>query len=95
MSEKENKKENAIIWGTAYNNQDNHKRITKGENFYLCGGSEKNHNNMIEDVLEFNAIRMKYGKRLEDLTESELHDIVNKIKRKDLNWYYFLNHFKK
>ncbi|MFQ5964395.1 MAG: hypothetical protein ACE5KZ_08940 [Candidatus Scalinduaceae bacterium] len=95
MKEEKDKRENATIWGIASNNEDNHKRITKGENFYLYGGSEDNHNNMIESVLEFNALITKYGKRLEDITESEYFEIVSKIKRKNINWHYFLNHFKK
>jgi len=93
--EEDSKKNKSIILGFAHNDKDNHKRITKGENFYLCGGTKDAHDNMIESVLEFNALRMKYGKSLDELTESEYFDIANEIKRKNINWHYSPNYFKK
>lgn len=93
--EEDDKKEKTIILGLAHNSKDNHKRATKGENFYLYGGTEDVHSNMIDSVLEFNALRMKYGKSLEELTECEYYEIVNEIKGKDVSWHYFSNNFNK
>lgn len=97
MEEEDSKEEKAIIVGIAGNSKDNHKRITKGENFCLYGGTEESHDNMIESVLEFNALRTKYGKSLDELTEDEYFKIVNDLKRNNINinWHYFLNHFNK
>lgn len=33
---------------------DGHKRITTGDNFMLLGGSEKNHEEMIEKAIQIN-----------------------------------------
>ena len=34
----------ALLVGLGLDNQDGHKRITKGDNFYLVGGSEVSRN---------------------------------------------------
>lgn len=95
MTEEKEDNAKAVMVGFASNKKDEHKRITSGEDFYLYGGSEEVHSNMTEGMLEFNALRIKYGKNLEDLTENEYYDIVSSIKGKKINWHYFLNHFNK
>jgi hypothetical protein len=78
-----------IVCGLAFDNEDNHKRITTGENFYIIGGSEKTHGNLVDTILEFNAVVRKYGKKLNDLTEAEYYDIVKEIGSDDKKVYWF------
>jgi len=44
----------AMLLGVGFDNTDGHKRITKGDNFYLAGGSEETHERMTETVIKFN-----------------------------------------
>lgn len=51
---------------------DEHVRITKGDNFYLRGGSEVSHSSMRAKVIEFNAFLRKKGVLLDDASEDQL-----------------------
>ncbi len=84
-------KGNTILCGLSFDNKDNHKRITTGENFYILGGSAKTHENLVEKVLEFNEVIKKYGKKLEDLSETEYHDIVKEISTENEKIYWFFH----
>ncbi|MCF6158309.1 MAG: hypothetical protein E3K32_07010 [wastewater metagenome] len=84
-------KGNSIICGLAFDNEDNHKRITTGENFCILGGSEKTHENLVDMVLEFNEAIKKYGKKLDYLSENEYYDIIKEIS-KDNEKTYWLYH---
>lgn len=83
---------NMFLYGLAFDNEDNHKRITTGENFYILGGSEKTHEKLVEKILEFNQVVKKYGKQLGDLSESEYHKIVQEVSAKDSKacWFFHL-----
>lgn len=85
-------KGNAILFGLAFDNMDNHKRITTGENFYIVGGSANTHETLVEKVLEFNKIIEKYGKSLDDLSETEYHAIVKEICNDDekRKWFFHI-----
>lgn len=85
-------KGNSILCGLAFDNDDNHKRITKGENFYILGGSAKTHENLVGKILKFNEIIGKYGKKLDDLTEFEYHNIVKEIctDNEKVHWFFRL-----
>lgn len=50
---------NSVLCGFAFDNTDNHKRITTGENFYILGGSPETHENLVEKILEFNQVIKK------------------------------------
>ncbi|MEK7805904.1 MAG: hypothetical protein AAB258_04090, partial [Planctomycetota bacterium] len=76
---KKSSKENIILCGLAFDNKDNHKRITTGENFYVAGGSADTHGNLVEKVMEFNEVIKKYGKKLDDLSEAEYYDVVKEV----------------
>jgi hypothetical protein len=82
-------KGNSIICGLAFDNKDDHKRITTGENFCILGGSAKTHENLVEIVLEFNEAIKKYGKRLDDLSETEYYDIVKEVCCDNEKTYWF------
>ncbi len=74
--------ENAILYGIAFGNKDNHKRITTGDGFYIVGGSAKTHEILVEGVLEFSETVKKYGKKLDDLSESEFYAIAKEVSSK-------------
>ena len=83
-------KRNTFLCGLAFDNKDNHKRITTGENFYISGGSAKTHENLVENIIKFNEAIKKYGKKLDDITENEYHDIVKEISsdNKKIYWLF-------
>ncbi|MCK6467970.1 MAG: hypothetical protein L6Q53_07215 [Candidatus Brocadia sinica] len=85
-------RENSILCGFAFDNKDNHKRITSGENFYILGGSAETHENLVEKILEFNQVIKKYGKKLDNLSEAEFYNIANEIctENKKVYWFYHI-----
>ncbi|MEK7789579.1 MAG: hypothetical protein AAB283_06650 [Planctomycetota bacterium] len=87
---KKSSKENIILCGLAFDNKDNHKRITTGENFYVAGGSAGTHGNLVEKVMEFNEVIKKYGKKLDDLSEAEYYDVVKEVcaQNEKVYWFY-------
>lgn len=82
---------NTILCGLAFDNKDNHKRITTGENFYIVGGSAETHENLVGKVLEFNEVIKKYGKQLSDLSETEYYNIVKEISTHKEKTYWFFH----
>lgn len=79
-----------LLCGLAFDNKDNHKRITTGENFYIIGGSAETHENLVGKVLEFNETVKKYGKKLDELTETEYFSIIKEISggKEKTCWFY-------
>ena len=73
----ENNKEKAWVLGISFEN-DGHKRLTKGENFILAGGSEETHSKMTEGMIKFNEHLKKRGKQLEDVSKEEFTDLAHK-----------------
>ena len=71
-----NESPDAIMLGLGLDNEDGHKRITTGENFYLVGGSEETHERMAETAIKFNEKLAKRGKSLEDLSPDEFRDMM-------------------
>ena len=69
----------ALLLGLGFDNQDGKKRITKGDNFCLVGGSEETHDRMTERTIKFNEKLAKRGKRLEDISREEFNDIMHEI----------------
>ena len=84
-------KGNYILYGLAFDNKDNHKRITTGENFYILGGSSETHETLVEKVLEFNKVIKKYGKKLDDLSETEFYNITKEICTENKKMYWFFH----
>lgn len=76
QNEKDGRKAKALLIGVALDNKDGHTRITKGENFYLEGGSEDTHGRMTETVIKFNEKLTTKGKELADLSKNEFTDIL-------------------
>jgi hypothetical protein len=66
----------AMLLGMAFDNKDGHKRVTKGDNFFLAGGSEETHDRMTETVIKFNEKLSRKGKNLHDLSPDEFRDMM-------------------
>jgi len=73
------KRVKALLLGLGFDCDDGHKRITKGKNFVLLGGSEETHSNMQEKAIKFNEKLDKRGKRLEEVDVKEFKDIAREI----------------
>jgi hypothetical protein len=71
----------ATLVGLGFDAQDGHTRLTRGENFVLCGGSDETHGRMQETALKVNEHLDKKGRRLEDITVGELRDICESVHR--------------
>lgn len=71
------KNKKALLLGIGFDNKDGHSRMTKGENFYLAGGSEETHERMVETAIKVNEKLKAKGKRLEDVSKNEFIDIIS------------------
>jgi hypothetical protein len=69
-------KKKACLLGLGLDNQDGHVRATRGENFFLIGGSHETHQQMQEKCIKFNEKLNDRGKRLEDLHRQEFLDLA-------------------
>jgi hypothetical protein len=69
----------AALLGLAFDNDDGHKRLTRGDNFVLYGGSHQTHAVMQETALKINERLDERGKRLEDVSIDELRDICRDV----------------
>ena len=67
----------AAILGLAFDNDDGHTRLTRGQNFVLVGGSQDSHAIMQETAIKVNESLERRGKRLEDVSLPELRDIFH------------------
>jgi hypothetical protein len=80
-SDRPTAKPNAALLGLAFDADDGHKRITRGPNFFLAGGSEETHGVMQETAIKINEHLNRAGKELADVSPSELRDIIADIHR--------------
>ena len=58
---------------------DGHKRVTKGDNFALVGGSKDTHEEMTEKAVKINEKLDERGKRLEEVSREEFDDIAQDV----------------
>ena len=72
----------AVLLGVGLDNTDGHKRITRGDNFYLAGGSEETHERMTETVIKFNEKLARKGKHLQELSREEFRDMMREAEGK-------------
>ena len=78
MSQKSSKKKKAVMIGVGLDS-DGHKRVTTGDNFALVGGSKETHEEMVEKTVKINEQLAKKGKRLEEVSKEEFHDIAQGV----------------
>ncbi len=80
---REETRKKALLLGVGFDAKDGHKRLTKGPNFYLVGGSKETHGFMQEKAIEFNEELKKRRKTLEEVTKSEFLEIAEEIRLND------------
>jgi hypothetical protein len=68
----------AVILGVGLDS-DGHKRVTRGENFLLAGGSNDTHEQMTEKVIKINEKLSIRGKQLENVSREEFDDIAHEV----------------
>jgi hypothetical protein len=77
MQAKKPVKKSAALVGLGFDAEDGQKRITRGKNFVLAGGSAETHSMMQETAIKVNEQLDRRGKRLEDVSPRELTDIFH------------------
>lgn len=68
----------AGLLGVGLDNEDGHKRITRGDKFALVGGSQETHERMTETVLKTFEELKRRDKHLETVDKRELAEILHK-----------------
>ena len=58
---------------------DGHKRVTKGPNFALVGGSKDTHEQMTEQAIKINEKLKSRGKELHEVSHQEFDDIAHEV----------------
>ena len=81
MRAKRQRPNDAALLGLAFDAEDGHTRLTRGENFVLCGGSEETHGLLQETAVKINEHLDRQGRRLQDMTLGELRDICESVHR--------------
>jgi hypothetical protein len=67
----------AGLLGLAFDATDGHKRITRGKNFLLAGGSEETHGVMRETIVRVTETLNQRGLDLSEVTVDELRRLLN------------------
>ncbi len=70
----------AALLGVGLDAEDGEKRLTRGKNYVLVGGSEGTHAVMQETAVKVNEHLDRAGKRLEDVSVKELRDICHEAR---------------
>jgi hypothetical protein len=78
MANAKKTKRKAALLGVGLDS-DGHKRITKGENFLLVGGTQETHEVMTEKTIKINEKLKARGKRLETVSKEEFDDIAHEV----------------
>lgn len=68
----------AVLLGVGLDS-DGHKRITKGPNFALVGGSKDTHEQMTEKAIKINEKLKARGKDLHEVSHEEFDDIAHEV----------------
>jgi hypothetical protein len=68
----------AVLLGVGLDS-DGHKRVTKGDNFLLAGGSQETHEEMTEKAIKINEHLAKKGKELHQVSYEEFDDIAHTV----------------
>ena len=76
MRAAKSKPKSAAMLGLAFDAEDGHKRLTRGTNFVLYGGSKETHEVMQETAVKINEQLDRRGKRLEDVSPREFRDVL-------------------
>lgn len=77
-SKAQSKPEELGLLGIGLDNEDGHKRITRGEEFVLVGGSQETHERMQDVAIRVTESLKDRGKRLQDASPQEVVDLIYK-----------------
>ena len=80
MKASEPPRKSAALFGLAFDNKDGHTRLTRGENFFLVGGSQETHAVMQETAVKINEHLDRRGQRLEEVSLGDLRDICRDVR---------------
>jgi hypothetical protein len=72
----------AVMLGVGLDGHDGHRRVTKGDNFCLVGGSEETHEAMTETAVKINEKLARKGKNLHELSREEFTDMMREAQGK-------------
>jgi hypothetical protein len=75
---KKKRQRKAVLLGVGLDD-DGHKRLTRGDNFVLVGGSRETHEVMTEKAVKINEKLAAKGKRLEEVSHEEFDDIAHSV----------------
>jgi seryl-tRNA(Sec) selenium transferase len=68
----------ALLLGVGLDS-DGHKRVTRGNNFALVGGTQETHEQMTEKAIKINEKLKARGKQLEEVSREEFDDIAHEV----------------
>ena len=69
----------SLLLGVGFDGDDGHRRVTKGRDFVLVGGSEDTHGEMQDKAIRFDEELKRRGKRLAEVRcEDELREIADR-----------------
>lgn len=71
-------KAKAVLLGVGLDS-DGHKRVTKGDNFALVGGTAETHEQMTEKAIKINEKLKARGKQLHEVSRQEFEDIAHEV----------------
>jgi len=72
----------ALLLGVGLDGDDGHRRVTKGRDFVLVGGSKDTHDELQERAVKVNEELDRRGMRLSDVrSKDEMRDIVERAWR--------------
>lgn len=64
------------LLGVGLDGDDGHSRVTRGDDFFLVGGSQQTHERMQDLVIRMNEKLKRRGKRFRDLSRPEFEDLA-------------------
>lgn len=64
------------VVGVGLDGDDGHKRLTRGQDFVLAGGSEETHATMQETMIKVTEKLGQKSKRIRDASPEELRDLI-------------------
>lgn len=70
------RKTQSAVLGVGLDATDGHKRLTRGKDFVLAGGSEETHAKMQETMIRVTEKLADRGKRIRDSGPDELRDLI-------------------
>jgi hypothetical protein len=75
---KKTRKPKAVMLGLGLDS-DGKKRITRGENFALVGGTQETHEEMTEKAIKINEKLDAKGKQLHEVSREEFDEIAHSV----------------